>query len=217
MSDNFFSLNLCATVLATLEILFTGFTQANSLLFENSPRQTSSSIPISSHLQKKSSNQGRRCYGGGRVAREACYWTVRDGASDGPRVLEPVWAPLAIIRLLLPFFLGFSFFFLPLPVSRRNKSFWTLPRLVGAPLRHRRRVHGGGASPVEPRSSAAAARHHSGVRSPAFGLQDVALRCRRGGYGVCGSKVSGSIPCALRRLAGSTDPGLGMGRVPGLG
>ena len=59
------------------------------------------------------------------------------------------------------------------------------------------------------RSSAVAARHHGGVRSLAFCLQDAALRCRRGGFGFCGSKVSGSVPCALRRPAGSADPGLG--------
>ena len=59
------------------------------------------------------------------------------------------------------------------------------------------------------RSSTAAARHLGGVRSPAFCLQDAALWCRRVCFGICGSKVSGSAPCALRRLADLADPGLG--------
>lgn len=76
------------------------------------------------------------------------------------------------------------------PASWWNKSFWTLPRLIGAPLRHRRRVHGRGVSLVDPlyrSSSAAGSSRRSVVASLLLG------GCGES-YGLCGSEV-GSLSC----------------------
>lgn len=88
--------------------------------------------------------------------------------------------------------------------AQRNKSFWTRPRLVGASLRCRRQVHGGGTPCVELLCRS----HSSEAIDLGFcrGVVDVGtlLQGWRGDYGICGNEEDGSTSTFPWRCLSST-------------